>query len=372
MLSLVYQFGLRRLLFAVDPELAHKWAIAFCQTVSQSPQLQSMVSAACVYKEPRLQQRLWGIDFPNPVGLAAGFDKDAIAAGAWSSFGFGFAEVGTITFHGQAGNPQPRLFRLAKDEAILNRMGFNNRGAEATAAYLQQAYFPIHPIAIPLGINLGKSKITDLDAAKDEYASSFKLLKEYGNYFVVNVSSPNTPGLRDLQAVDQLQGILAAIQVQNLQNKPVLVKIAPDLNDQDVVAIVNIALSQQVAGIIATNTSISRDRLITHTLPTTGKLITEEAGGISGKPLRSRSTDVIKLIYQTSAGKLPIIGVGGIFSADDAWEKITAGSTLVQIYTGWIYQGPTVVKEILHGLVQKLNEHNLENINQAIGISNKT
>jgi len=211
MLSLVYQLGLRRLLFAIDPELAHKWAIAFAQTVSNSAPLRSLVSSACTHHDPRLSQTLWNLNFPNPLGLAAGFDKDAIATGAWSSFGFGFAEVGTITFHPQPGNPQPRLFRLPKDEAVLNRMGFNNRGAKATAEYLQN-YFSDRSLAIPLGINLGKSKISELEAAKDDYADSFRLLQNFGDYFVVNVSSPNTPGLRALQDKEPLTRLLQNIQ----------------------------------------------------------------------------------------------------------------------------------------------------------------
>jgi dihydroorotate dehydrogenase len=366
MLHQVYQLSLRKLFFGLDPELAHKSAIAFCKLVSDSPYLQAPIASICTYKHDCLRQKLWGIEFANPVGLAAGFDKDAIAPNAWASLGFGFAEMGSITYHPQPGNPKPRLFRLLEDSAILNRMGFNNRGAVATADYLR-AYLAKHQLDIPLGINLGKSKITPLDEAANDYLESFKLLKDYGDYFVVNVSSPNTPGLRDLQAVGQLQGILSAMQTENANAKPLFVKIAPDLADEDIRQIVELCRSHRVSGMIATNTSITRDRLSTKILTATGNAVTEEAGGISGQPLRARSTQVIRLIYQATAGNLPIIGVGGIFNTDDAWEKIVAGASLVQIYTGWIYQGPLVVRQILEGLVQKIKAAGFDHISQAIG-----
>jgi dihydroorotate dehydrogenase len=380
MLNQIYQQSLRRLLFALDPEVAHKSAIALCKSISDSPFLQTAIGNICAYKHGgthtegnRLHQKLWGIDFANPVGLAAGFDKDAIAPNAWTSLGFGFAEMGSITYHAQPGNPKPRLFRLPGDRAVLNRMGFNNRGAAATADYLAK-YLKAHPLPhkfdAPLGINLGKSKITPLAEAAQDYLESFKLLKDFGDYFVINVSSPNTPGLRDLQAVDQLQEILTVMQLENANRKPLLVKIAPDLADDDIREIVSLCRSHQVSGMIATNTSIARDNLKTTILPT-GKPITEEAGGISGQPLRLRSTEVIRLIYRATDGKLPIVGVGGIFNADDAWEKITAGASLIQIYTGLIYEGPLVVRRILKGLVQKLDASALDGISQAVGISNR-
>ncbi|NKB18375.1 MAG: quinone-dependent dihydroorotate dehydrogenase, partial [Pseudanabaena sp. CRU_2_10] len=269
----------------------------------------------------------------------------------------------------------PRLFRLKSDRAVLNRMGFNNRGAAAVADYLRnyQAAHPLkHSLSTPLGINLGKSKITPLAEAANDYLESFKLLKDFGDYFVINVSSPNTPGLRDLQAVDRLKGILTVMQLENANGKPLLVKIAPDLADDDIREVVILCQSHQVSGMIATNTSIDRRNLKTTILPTTGKSLTEEAGGISGQPLKQRSTEVIRLIYQASNGMLPIIGVGGIFNADDAWEKITAGASLIQIYTGLIYEGPFVVRPILEGLVQKLDEVGLDNISQAVGIANRS
>jgi len=319
----------------------------------------------CCTTHPALRQQLWGLDFDNPVGLAAGFDKDGIGAALWAHFGFGFAELGTVTLHGQVGNPRPRLFRLPQDHAALNRMGFNNHGADALAARLKQLPSPSAPF--PLGINLGKSKITSLDLAADDYLGSFRLLKGLGDYFVVNVSSPNTPGLRSLQDASQLDRILARLQHENTEHKPLLVKIAPDLEWEAIADIITLAQTHQMAGIIATNTTIRRDGLTTHLLPGVGTYLADEPGGISGAPLRQRSTDVIRFIYQKTAGTLPIIGVGGIFTADDAWEKITAGASLVQVYTGWLYEGPQLIPHILAGLAQKLTDHGLTHIHDAVG-----
>jgi len=338
MLSVAYQYGVRPLLFSLDPEAVHHFAIATCHRISESPTLQAIAKSTFYYNDSRLSQTLWNLKFENPVGLAAGFDKNAEAIGAWEHLGFGFAEVGTITAHAQSGNPQPRLFRLPSDRAVLNRMGFNNRGAAATATDIKN-YLQAHKLSIP--------------------------------YFVVNVSSPNTPNLRDLQATDQLCAILAELNPINTQKKPILVKIAPDLNDADIVEVVKASQTYGVAGIIATNTTISRQNLTTTHLSITGKLVTEEAGGISGQPLRDRSLEVINLIWQTTQGSLPIIGVGGIFTAEDAWQKITAGAAIVQVYTGLIYEGPMIVKNILKGLVAKLEANGLDNIQQAIGMSYK-
>ena len=318
------------------------------------------------YQHPALEQSLWGMSFANPVGLAAGFDKDGIATGIWPSLGFGFAELGTVTFHAQPGNPQPRLFRLVQDEAVLNRMGFNNQGAAALAQRLQAAWGETD-CPIPLGINLGKSKITALEDAADDYRQSFRLLKDLGRYFVVNVSSPNTPGLRSLQSTEQLTGILQALSEENQQQKPILVKIAPDLDWEAIAAVVDLSVTYKLAGIIATNTTIQRDGLKTQIIAKTGNPVTQEAGGISGAPLRSRSTEVIRFIAQQTQGSLPIIGVGGIFTAADAWDKITAGASLVQAYTGLVYEGPGMVRSILEGLVQRLEQQGMKHIQEAIG-----
>jgi dihydroorotate dehydrogenase len=371
----LYQTILRPLLFSglkADPEWVHQQTLQTLEWLDTSAPiglrqwLCNRLDASYVLGDiSPMHQSLWGLDFANPIGLAAGFDKDGMAADLWPHFGFGFAEMGTVTQHAQPGNPQPRLFRLPEDGAALNRMGFNNRGAAALAARLvgQHTY--------PLGINLGKSKITPLEAAAQDYLESFRLLRGLGAYFVVNVSSPNTPGLRSLQAIDQLEPIFAGLQQENTDGtqplKPMLVKIAPDLADGDILAIVELAQQYKLDGIIATNTTIRRDQLKTTTIA--GKPIDQEAGGISGKPVRSRATEVIRLIYQETQGKLPIVGVGGIFTADDAWEKITAGASLLQVYTGWIYEGPGMVKRVLTGLQAKLEAQGLSHITDAIGIA---
>jgi dihydroorotate dehydrogenase len=369
-----YQAGLRPLLFSVldaDPEWLHQQTIAILSWLSHHHRiparlLYAQLERSCCIRQDRLQQTLWGLLFENPVGLAAGFDKDGVASGVWAALGFGFAELGTVTQHPQPGNPCPRLFRLLEDRAALNRMGFNNRGAAAMADELKTAYKSSHR-RIPIGINLGKSKVTPLEQAAEDYVASFRTLRELGDYFVVNVSSPNTPGLRSLQATAQLEPILSALQNENQDQKPLLIKIAPDLDWDAIASIVDLARSHQLAGIIATNTTISREHLKTQTIRVTGKSIQEEAGGISGAPLKARSTEIIRFIYQKTQGSFPIIGVGGIFTADDAWEKITAGASLIQVYTGWIYEGPWMVRRILEGLDQKLQKHGLATISDAIG-----
>ena len=369
----LYQALIRPILFSgikADPEWLHQqtlrslnWLDVGVSPIARRWVLSQLDRSYCL-SDDRLKQTLWGQNFANPIGLAAGFDKDGIAANLWAGFGFGFAELGTVTFQAQPGNPRPRLFRLPDDRAALNRMGFNNQGAAALADRLQS----LHNIKIPLGVNLGKSKVTPLDQAADDYLGSFRLLKEVGDYFVVNVSSPNTPGLRSLQSTDQLKPILSAFQQENQGQKPLLIKIAPDLEWEDIAAVVDLAQHFKLAGIIATNTTIRRDGLKTQTLQATGKSVADEAGGISGAPLRPRSTEVIRFIYQQSQGQLPIVGVGGIFTADDAWEKIAAGASLIQVYTGWIYEGPGMVRRILKGLLQKLDDRGLYSLQDAIGL----
>jgi dihydroorotate dehydrogenase len=367
----IYQLALRPLLFNIlkaDPEQVHRSSLGYLATLDRSKTFGSAILKAswrqwfCL-ADPRLEQTLWGKNFPNPIGLAAGFDKDGVAPGIWPTLGFGFSELGTVTYHPQPGNEKPRLFRLPDDLAALNRMGFNNLGSASMAARLIDR----SPSPYPLGINLGKSKVTDEADASADYAGSFKRLQNCGDYFVVNVSSPNTPGLRNLQAVDMLAKIVTAMQEVN-KSRPILVKIAPDLDWEDITAVVELSQNMGLAGIIATNTTIEKTSLNTKVLRETGKLLVDEAGGISGAPLRDRSTAVIRYIYQTSQGQLPIIGVGGVFTADDAWEKITAGASLVQLYTGWTYQGPWTVLRILQGLLNKLDAHGLENIGEAIGL----
>ena len=379
----IYQVGIRPLLFSAlraDPEWLHKKSLGLLAWLDYNGEhppsrwINAQLQKDLCLSDPRLEQNLWGLKFPNPLGLAAGFDKDGVAARLWGSLGFGLAELGTVTFHPQPGNVRPRLFRLVKDKAVLNRMGFNNQGAEAMAKRLaswkvdksKDVSNGFQPI-VPLGINLGKSKVTSLKDAAADYQGSFRLLKDWGDYFVVNVSSPNTPGLRSLQDAEQLRLILDALQQENQGGKPILVKISPDLGWEAIADILNLAQAYQLAGIIATNTTIRRDLLKTKVIEVTNKAVTEEAGGISGAPLRQRSTEVIRFIYQQTQGSLPIIGVGGIFTAEDAWEKITAGASLIQVYTGWIYEGPWMVRRIMAGLLQKLEERGLKSISEAVG-----
>ncbi|ABA20846.1 dihydroorotate oxidase A [Trichormus variabilis ATCC 29413] len=374
----IYKFAVRPLLFDLvkaDPEWLHQQTMRSLSWLSHTSDrtstkwVQNILQKSLCIEDSRLEQNLFGLRFPNPVGLAAGFDKDGVAARIWSSLGFGFAELGTVTFVAQPGNPPPRLFRLPLDQAALNRMGFNNHGAAVMATRLadEKGLF-----SIPIGINLGKSKVTPLEAAAEDYLNSFRLLKELGDYFVVNVSSPNTPGLRSLQDASMLSSILDVLQKENQSHKPIFVKIAPDLEWEAIADIIGLAKTYQLAGIIATNTTIRRDGLKTQVIEQTGKAPQEEAGGISGAPVRDRSTEIIRFIWQQTQGEIPIIGVGGIFTPEDAWAKITAGASLIQVYTGWIYQGPMMVSQILTGLLAKLEEHELNSISEAIGLEFKS
>ena len=325
------------------------------------------VAADLQRRDLRLEQVLFGCRFSNPVGLAAGFDKNGVAAGIWDRFGFGFAEVGTVTWHGQPGNPKPRLFRLAEEQAALNRMGFNNDGAQALLKTLERQRLdpPGHRPAV-LGINVGKSKITSLQQAPDDYASTLELLAPLADYAVINVSSPNTPGLRDLQDSVQLRRLVERLR-RLPACPPLLVKIAPDLDDESIDGIARLAFEEGLAGVIAVNTSLDRLGLEQRRLAQTGRTLAEEAGGLSGMPLRRRALEVIRRLRVSAGPSLPLIGVGGIDSPSVAWERIAAGASLVQLYTGWIYKGPDLVPRILEGLVQQLDRHGLRNIAEACG-----
>ncbi len=318
-------------------------------------------------RDLRLEQVLFGCRFPNPVGLAAGFDKNGVAAGIWDRFGFGFSEVGTVTWHGQPGNPRPRLFRLAEEQAALNRMGFNNDGAQALLKTLQrQKLEPPGRRPAVLGINVGKSKITPLEQAPDDYASSLELLAPLADYAVINVSSPNTPGLRDLQDTMQLRRLVERLR-RLPACPPLLVKIAPDLEDDAIDGIARLAFEEGLAGVIAVNTSLDRLGLAKRRLQQTGRTLAEEAGGLSGVPLRHRALEVIRRLRVSAGPALPLIGVGGIDSPEVAWERISAGASLVQLYTGWIFKGPDLVPLILEGLQQQLDRHGLRTIREAVG-----
>jgi dihydroorotate dehydrogenase len=316
---------------------------------------------------PALPTEVFGLKFPNPVGLAAGMDKTAEAVPAWEAMGFGFTELGAATWHAQPGNPQPRVFRAIPEEAIVNRMGFNNPGAEAIAekivAWKNAGRWPQHPV----GINLGKSKTTPLEKAAGDYANSFRVLREHLDFFVVNVSSPNTPNLRQLQDKAALDEIFASIQEVNSAAKPILVKVAPDLTFEALDEILTLIGPRKIAGIVATNTTISRPE---SSDPAVQKIYSE-TGGLSGKPLRARSTEVVKHLFRQTRGQVPIIGVGGIFSAADAWEKISAGASLVQIYTGLVYEGPAIAKEIVAGLICRMEAAGIRNLRDAVGCEAK-
>ncbi len=361
-MSWCYRNFLRPALFTQDSEAIHNRTLAALGRVSGSSALCSMLAA--FYGAPELSTELFGLRFPNPVGLAAGMDKHAAALPAWETLGFGFVELGGVTRHAQPGNPTPRMFRAVRDEALINRMGFNNPGAEAMAAKLKEwrarGRWPKHPV----GINLGKSKITPNENAAGDYAHSFSILRPLADFFVVNVSSPNTPNLRQLQDKSALDEILAALQQINSPHpKPLLVKVAPDLSFEALDEILELASQRNLSGIVATNTTIARPETTDERL----RRVYSETGGLSGRPLRSRSTEVIRHIHQQTKGALPIIGVGGIFNADDAWEKIVAGASLVQVYSGLVYEGPALVKEIVRGLQRRLREGGFSNLHQAIG-----
>ncbi len=345
----MYKFFLKPLLFRFAPERAHALTVRLLKIVLAIPLIGFLFRKAYEVKHPRLEREVFGLKFPNPVGLAAGFDKDGKYFEAMGALGFGFVEIGTVTPKGQIGNPQPRLFRLPEDKALINRMGFNNEGVEALVKRLKNT--PRTNFII--GGNIGKNKVTPNEQAVEDYKICFEALYPYVDYFVVNVSSPNTPGLRELQERGPLTEILTTVQALNQAKtapKPVLLKIAPDLNEHQLDDILEIVEETGLSGIIATNTTIERKPLISpsHQIDAIG------AGGLSGAPLGNRSTEIIKYISTKTAGKLPIIGVGGIVKAEDATEKLKAGASLVQVYSGLVYSGPRLVKNI--------NRHILKNL----------
>ena len=361
---MLYKSLLRPLLFLSEPEQAHEQTLAL---LSRLAFLEGALGRFFSVEDDRLRVRLGSLSFPNPVGLAGGFDKNGVAIRIWPGFGFGFVEIGAVTAQGQPGNPKPRLFRLPQDSALINRLGFNNEGAAAVAARLSALRSSGGWPKIPLGINIGRSKeVETKDAAKD-FLFTFETLFPYGDFFTLNVSSPNTPNLRDLQAKNLLADLLTVIQEKHrelsaktgIRERPVWVKVAPDLELSQLDEIIEVTQSKRVAGIIATNaTAFMRETLV-------GK--TTEPGGLSGKPLRAKATSFVRHIYQVSGGRLPIIGVGGIFTAEDAYEKIKAGATAVQILTGFVYEGPSAVKRINYGLLKLMERDGFKNISEAIG-----
>ena len=340
----MYKTLIRPLLFAKDPESAHYFAFDWIKRLFKIPGVAAVCNALYNYKDKNLSVECFGLQFPNPVGLAAGFDKDAKLFNQLSAFGFGFIEVGTLTPVKQAGNPQPRLFRLPEDQSLINRMGFNNCGVEEVITRLKQKR-----TNILIGGNIGKNKVTPNDQAVEDYTTCFHALHDYVDYFVVNVSSPNTPNLRELQEKEPLKALLQTLQREGAiyaKQKPILLKIAPDLTNEQLDDIIEIMTDIRLDGLIATNTTISREGLNTSesTINSIG------AGGLSGKAVRARSTEVIRYLANRSKGRFPIVGVGGINTAEDAIEKLEAGATLVQIYSGFIYEGPAMLKKINRGI----------------------
>jgi dihydroorotate dehydrogenase len=343
----MYKLLLRPILFCFDPEKVHYFTFSLVKFISKIPFVTSIIKAIYVVEDKRLEREVFGLKFKNPVGLAAGFDKDAKLFNELSDFGFGFIEIGTLTPKPQDGNPKKRLFRLKSDSAIINRMGFNNGGVEAAILRLKKNK------GVLIGGNIGKNKVTPNEHATKDYEICFEALFDYVDYFVVNVSSPNTPNLRELQEKEPLTKLLQTLQDLNDQKavtlslsngKPILLKIAPDLTNEQLLDIIDIVNETKIAGVIATNTTISRDGLTSE-----NKV---ETGGLSGKPLTKRSTEVIRFLSEKSNKSFPIIGVGGIHNADDAIEKLSAGASLVQLYTGFIYEGPQLIKDINKKLLQ--------------------
>jgi len=373
-MSWLYRHLVRPALFTQDPEAIHEWTISALGWVSRQKLLSEAMRAFCGAQN--LPTKVGDLSFPNPIGLAAGMDKAGDAVPAWQNLGFGFTELGAATWKGQPGNDRPRVFRAIQESAIVNRMGFNNPGAEAIAgrlaAWRGAGFWPSHPV----GMNLGKSKVTPLEEAAEDYANSFRILKPYLDFFVVNVSSPNTPDLRELQGKAALDQILQVLQQENLRSdgdatgeaRPIWVKVAPDLSFQALDDILELVEPRDVRGIIATNTTITRPESDLPNIQT----VYAEPGGLSGRPLRARSTEVIRYLYRQANGSVPIIGVGGIFTVEDAWEKIAAGASLLQIYTGLIYEGPTVVRELVAGLRSCLREKGFATLSDAVGSESKS
>lgn len=341
----MYKFLIRPFLFLFDPEAVHHFVFRFLKTLFKFPGIKNFTTSIYNVSDNHLSKKIMGLHFKNPVGLAAGFDKDAKLYDELSAFGFGFIEIGTVTPKPQSGNEKPRMFRLPKDKALINRMGFNNDGADAAAKRLRK-----RNSKVIIGGNIGKNKNTANENAIADYEYCFNELHDAVDYFVVNVSSPNTPGLRALQEKEPLTALLQHLQNLNAQKKfpkPILLKIAPDLTNEQLDEIVDIIKEINLTGIIATNTTISREDL------QSGETLQKETGGLSGLPLKSRSTEVIRHLRQRTGNELIIIGSGGIFTAEDAQEKFNAGANLVQVYTGFIYEGPSIVKKICTGLERK-------------------
>lgn len=343
---------MRRAVFAIDAEKAHEFGMAALRRGLASP----FYVADASFGMPPIE--LFDLKFANPLGIAAGFDKNGVVVDQLASLGFGFVEVGTVTLKPQPGNPKPRMFRIPESRALINRLGFNNLGAAALVENLKKS-----KRGCIVGVNIGKNKDVPNEDAVENYLRTFEFVHDIADYVTVNVSSPNTPGLRDLQNTKSLDELVAAIQSKNgeLGAKPILVKIAPDLADDDIDEITDVCIANKCAGIIATNTTISRNGIVSP--------IANEAGGLSGGPLQKRSNEVISRIFRRANGKLAVVGVGGVFDANDAFEKIAAGASLVQAYTGFVYGGPTFAADVNQGLARLLNAKGFSTVSEAVGIN---
>lgn len=354
-----YRWAVRPMLFALDAERAHDLTIA---ALGQPLVVRTLRSLAAAPPDARLSQRLLGLSFDHPVGLAAGLDKQGTAAAAWDALGFSFVELGTVTPRPQPGNPRPRLFRLPADRAVINRFGFNSVGASGMASHLAATL----PVPIRVGINLGRNRQTSNEHAADDYMRIVEILHPYADYFVVNVSSPNTAGLRDLQESHRLQSLIEQVvrrtnEVTTARSIPVLVKVSPDLQRRDLLESVDAALQGGAAGIIATNTTIARPGLAPH------NGAAAETGGLSGAPLKAMANDACRALYAHLRGRAPIIGVGGLFTADDVYERIRSGASLVQLYTALIYEGPGIVSRIVRGVSARLARDGFSTLSEAVG-----
>jgi dihydroorotate dehydrogenase len=333
-----YEHFARPILFSLSAEAAHNAAIRSLRAASSLPSVLAMLERR--FQPPPNPRSVFGLSFPNPIGLAAGFDKNGVAVPAWAALGFGFVEIGTVTARAQPGNPKPRVFRYPELGALINRLGFNNDGADVVAARLRRLRESGRWPAIPVGINIGKSKVTLIENAADDYLHSFRLLAPLADYVVLNVSSPNTPGLRSLQGHASLEQLLAAIRRENeTAGRPVLLKIAPDLSIAELEEIISTCAQNGMAGIVATNTTLDHSAI---------PAAADQTGGLSGGPLRAKSTEFIRAI--SSRSSLPVIGCGGIFDSASGREKLDAGARLIQVYTGYVYRGPGLLREIASGL----------------------
>ena len=357
----IYQHILRPLLFQLDAESAHHLALSSLR-IANNPIVSRALIGICGVSDPRLNVTIAGLEFPNPIGLAAGLDKEGVALAGLAALGFGAIEIGTVTAEAQMGNPRPRIFRLPADKALINRMGFPSAGANQLTNRLEQILPLANHLPTKVGINIGKTKSADIDHAADDYLRSFQMLKSFGDYFAINISSPNTPELRKLQEPERLQKLLNTIRGVGIKGRPLFVKIAPDLDDSQLNEVVDVIRHNGGDGIIATNTTFSRQGIRSEI---------NETGGLSGAPLKAKALHIVARLYQHTRGELPIIGVGGISSAQDVWQMMQAGASAVQIYTSFVYEGPLLVRRMLRELSQRLDQENIKTIQSIVGQQNQ-